>query len=175
MPLLLVPCGVAVCAPLGAQGLGAQGRAPNTCFWISLLGPRRGENRHFRGGGAPPRRHAVSRGGRGQLGRRRRYLSIRVARAPSQRQIGPRGGAVGTAAALLVNSCCEGPFSGINWAKGGAVGTAAALLFNLCCEGPFSGTNWAKGGCSWDGSGVTFQFVLRGPLLGGKSVQAGVR
>ena len=41
-----------------------------------------------------------------QLGRQRRYFSIRVARAPSGWQIGPSGGAVRTAAALLDNSCC---------------------------------------------------------------------
>ena len=161
MPLLLVSCGVAVCAPLGAQGLGAQGRAPNTCFWISLLGPRRGENRHFRGGGAPPRRHAVSRGGRVQLGRHRRYFSIRVARAPSQRQIGQRGGGGWDGSGVTFQFVLRGPLLGdklgqggvqlgrqrryfsirvarapSGWQigpSGGAVRTAAALLDNSCC------------------------------------------
>ena len=54
--MLLVLSGVAICAPLGAQGLGAQGAPPKFVLFGLLLGPRRGDNLSFLGvGGVPPR------------------------------------------------------------------------------------------------------------------------
>ena len=55
MPLLLLLSGVVICAPLGAQGLGAQGAPPKLVLFGLILGPRRGDNLSFLGVGGGAR------------------------------------------------------------------------------------------------------------------------